>query len=144
MNNQCDFCSTRLLTEHVSSFVYFQSIMEFCFRCQCFTENLNQEFRLTKNGREWECSLCALCNCEKSRFVGKKRKRKNTSSMTVSRPPQTAYMVDNHNVGSSAFNEYIITRSTSNDTMEEKKHGRYVCLMPSNINGTSITSLVII
>ena len=94
--------------------------MAFCFRCQCFTENLNQEFRLTKNGREQECSLCALCNCEKSRFVGKKRKRKNTSSTIVSRPPQTAYMVDDHDVGSSAFNEYPITRSTSNDTAEEK------------------------
>ena len=94
--------------------------MAFCFRCQCFTENLNQEFRLTKNGRERECSLCALCNCEKSRFVGKKRKRKNTSSTIVSRPPQTAYMVDDHDVGSSAFNEYPITRSTSNDTAEEK------------------------
>ena len=40
--------------------------------------------------------------------------------MVVSRPSQSAYMTDDHDVDSSAFKEYTVTRCISNDIKKEK------------------------
>ena len=90
--------------------------MAFCFRCQRFTENHSEEICLTKNGRERESSLCVLCNCKKSHFLGRKERQRIFGRQQY----QDLY---NHDVDS-AFKEYTVMRSTWNDIAREENDGK--------------------